>query len=285
MKKIRIQFLVISCILLASCSMIDFSEDCTEWGDVEVRFDWSGLLIGDTKPQTMHTAFRSGNGGELSFSLQGDTLLKDMVTGHYQVASYTISEGLAYSGSVASLPVYSENGKDYTHQAPLLYATNRPLNVVAEQTTLCELRPTSCIQQIGIDFIIIRENMTTQVESLSGDLEGVAIGYDLLAMKALTHYAALPFDADAKGVDRFATNLRVLGLRAADSQQSLSNKLNLSLQLTDGTSFREPIDLSGYFKGFTAPSIHITLEIRLSALGMTIMLTDWYTVNQGIIHI
>jgi hypothetical protein len=286
------------CMFLASCSLVDFSEDCTYYGDVKIRFDWSGLLKGDTKPDKMQTTFYGKNvanqmeaGHAYIYTLQGDTLLNDIAEGSYNILSCNPADGISLSNQkgniTASLPVYRENNKSYTIQAPVLYAGKEKITVQPFETSLLKLQPESCIQQIGIDFVIIRENLDREVISLSGELSGVSTGYSLSGMSPLEAYASLAFKSIRQQENNFNSKLNVFGLSAnvMDNDSGIANMLNVSLLLSGGTVYSQDIDLTDTFYGFTSPAIHLTVEIRLSALGINISLTDWYFVDQGEIEI
>jgi len=271
--------------------MIDFSEDCTYYGDVDISFDWSGLLKGDTKPNEMQAVFYTESYPEKIFKLYGDTLLKEIQEGQYNVLAYNSAEGISITGNgkegvKTSLPVYRQNGKDYTVQAPLLYAAQSDVFAKAFETSHCKLLPQSCTQKIGIDFVVIRENLDSEVINLSGELNGISTGFDLSELTPIDSYAILPFKSTKLQLDNFRTDLQVFGL-SANGIKALgsSNKLELSLLMSDGTVFNQYLDLTDTFRGFTSGAIHLTLEIRLSAIGMTVSLTDWYLVDQGEIEV
>lgn len=277
--------------IVSGCSLVDFSEDCTYYGDVKIRYDWSGLLKGDTKPGEMQTVFyATGNSvAGYSYTLKGDTVLTGIQEGQYNVLSYNPAEGLTFSDQAAitaSLPIYRENNKSYTIQAPVLYAAKSNVYIQAFETSLLKFYLESCIQQIGIDFVIIKDNLETEVISLSGELDGVSTGYNLSGMLPVDSYAALPFKSIRQKENNFNTNLKVFGLSANTTAYPITgNILGLSLLLSDGTVFNQALDLTETFKSFSSPAIHLTIEIRLSAIGMVVTLTDWYFVNQGEVEI
>ena len=282
--------LTATCVL-SGCSLVDFSEDCTYYGDVKIRYDWSGLLKGDTKPGEMQTVFYTiGNSAATySHALKGDTIITGIQEGQYNVLSYNPAEGLTFSeqaGKTVSLPVYRENSKSYTIQAPLLYAAWSDILVQPFESSSCKLVPVSCIQQVMIDFVLIRENLNRDVISLSGELDGVSTYYNLQDMVMGESFACLPYKSIKQPDNNFKANMRVFGLGAnSTALNTTSNNLDVSVLLSDGTTYTEAIDLTGTFYGFTSPAIHLTIEIKLSALGMNISLTDWYTVDQGEVEI
>lgn len=277
--------------ILNGCSLVDFSEDCTYYGDVEIRYDWSGLLKGDTKPGEMQSVFYAtgNNAASYSHTLRGDTILTGIEEGQYTVLSYNPAEGLTFSeqaGKTVSLPVYRENNKSYTIQAPLLYAAWADILVQPFETSSCKLVPVSCIQQVMIDFVLIKENLDSEVISLSGELDGVSTSYNLQDMVMGESFACLPYKSIKQPDNNFGANMRVFGLGANSTGLiTTPNNLGVSILLSDGITYTETIDLTDTFYGFTSPAIHLTVEIRLSALGMNISLTDWYTVDQGKVEI
>lgn len=281
--------LTATCIL-NGCSLVDFSEDCTYYGDVEIRYDWSGLLKGDTKPEEMQTVFYTTGNSAASYShtLRRDTILTGTQEGQYKVLSYNPAEGLTFSdqAKTVSLPVYRENNKSYTIQAPLLYAALSDILVQPFETTPCKLVPVSCIQQVMTDFVLIKENLDSDVISLSGELNGVSTCYNLQDMIMGESFACLPFKSVKQPDNNLKANMRVFGLGANSTELNTTpNNLGVSVLLSDGTLYQEIIDLTDTFYGFTSPAIHLTIEIKLSALGMNISLTDWYTVDQGEVEI
>jgi hypothetical protein len=278
-------------MLSTSCSLVDFSEDCTYYGDVNIRFDWSGLLIGDTKPEKMQTVFYATGNNTASYShtLKGDSVLTGIQEGQYNVLSYNPAEGLTFSeqaGKTINQPVYRENNKKYTIQAPLLYSARSDILVQPFETSSCKLVPISCIQQVRIDFVLIKENLDSEVISLSGELDGVSTSYNLQDMLMGESFACLSYKSVKQPDNNFKANMRVFGLGANSTGLNTPlNTLDVSVLLSDDITYTETIDLTDTFYGFTSPAIHLTIEIRLSALGMNISLTDWYTVDQGEVDI
>lgn len=292
MKKIRILFSVISCMLLASCSLIDFSEDCTYTGNVEVKFDWTNLLEGDKVPQLMDTRFYANSLSHLGYLLSGDTLLREVAAGRYEVTAYNNTEGLEYTGlenietAKAQLPVTEKEGKLYTLQAPLLYAAKTDIQVLADQTNSCILYPKSCIRQIFINFILIREGFDSDVENISGELSGVATGYSFYQKEAIRSSAILPFKSKKITDNNFLAELRVFGVNPNEEGfAEIPKDLKLSVSMADKRIFSEHFSLTEIFKDFRSASMYLTLEIRLTAIGMKISITDWFTVDQGVIEL
>lgn len=292
MKKIRILFSVISCMLLASCSLIDFSEDCTYTGNVEVKFDWSNLPEGDKVPQLMDTRFYGKSIPHFGYLLRGDTLLRGIAAGRYEVTVYNRSEGLEYTGlenietAKAQLPVSEQNGNLYTLQAPLLYAANTDIQVLADQTGSCLLYPKSCTRQVFINFILIKEGFDSDVESISGELSGVATGYSFSQKEAVRSSAILPFTSRKITDNNFLAELRVFGMNPNEEGLSeIAKDLELSVSMADKRIFSEHFSLTEIFKDFRSASMYLTLEIRLTAMGMSISITDWHTVDWGEIEL
>ena len=77
---------LICCMLMASCNLIDFSEDCTYYGDVELKPDWSVLAKDETKPLLTDIYLLSPQ-RNYTYSITSDTL----VTG-IQAVSYIFDE-------------------------------------------------------------------------------------------------------------------------------------------------------------------------------------------------
>lgn len=292
-KRIKIVCIVLSGLLLFSgCSMIDFSEDCVYNGNVEVRFDWSNLLEGDKQPELMDTRFYTPALPVRSFMLRGDTLLAEIVADQYQVLAFNAVKGVDFIGlgniqtAKAQLPVTEKGGKNYTGQAPLLYAAKTDIQVQPYTSAVCELIPKSCIRQVFADFIVINEGFDSNVESISGELSGVATGYSFAEMEAIRSEAWLGFDCIKKKANNFNTSLRVFGMNPTlEGADEITKTMNLSLFMSDGRSFNESIELTRLFSQFTTASMYLIIEIRLSPMGVKISITDWYTVDQGKIEL
>lgn len=292
MKKIRILFSVISCMLLASCSLIDFSEDCTYTGNVEVKFDWTNLLEGDKIPGWMDTRFYGQSIPHFGYLLSGDTLLTGIPAQRFEVTAFNRAEGLEYTGlenpetAKAQLPVTEQDGNLYTLQAPLLYAANTTVLVLADQTSSCLLNPKSCIRQVFINFILIKDGFDSDVESISGGLGGVATGYSFYQKEAIRSSAILPFTSMKIRDNNYLAELRVLGMNPnEEGLAEIAKDLELWVSMTDKRIFSEHFSLTEIFKDFRSASMYLTLEIRLTAMGMKISITDWYTVDWGIIEL
>lgn len=291
MKKIRILFLVISCMLLTSCSLIDFSENCTYSGNVEVRFDWSNLLEGDKVPEWMDARFYGQSTPLLNYNLSGDTLLTGIPAVRFEVTAFNRTKGLDYTGlenfqtAKVQLPISEKDGKLYTVQAPLLYAAKTDIQVQAYTSTVCELIPKSCIRQVFVNFIIINDGFS-EVENISGELSGVATGYSFYQKEAIRSSAILPFTSRKIRDNNYLTELQVFGMNPnEEGLAQIPKYLKLSLSMADKRIFSENFSLTEVFKDFKSASMYLTLEIRLTAMGMKISIADWYTVDQGIIEL
>ncbi len=270
--------------------MIDFSEDCTFTGNVHVKFDWANLLEGDKKPALMETGFFSESAVQ-NYSLNRDTLLTDMIATGYKVLAYNHDQSLTYTGlqnietTQVELPVNREDDKLYTVQVPTLYAAKAAIQVSADNLTLCELVPKSYVRQVFVNFVV-SSNGFPEVKSVAGELSGVATTYSLDLMEAMPSSAILPFDSNKLSKDRFLSTLRVFGVNPAqEGQTEIQKSMNLSLELADGKTYYENIDLTRLFSGFTGASMYLTLEIRLTAMGINIAITDWHSVDWGEIEL
>lgn len=291
-KRIKITCIILcGLLLLHSCSMIDFSEDCTYTGNVEVRFDWSNLLEGDKVPEWMDTKFYNPLPVR-SFILSGDTLLTGIPAERLEVTAFNHIEGLDYTGleniqtAKAQLPLTEKDGKLYTVQAPLLYAAKTDIQVQAYTSTICELIPKSCIRQVFVDFIIVNEGFDSEVESISGELSGVATRYSFTEMEAIRSEAILSFTSRKIRDNNYLAELRVFGVNPNEEGfAEIPKDLKLSVSMEDKRVFSEHFSLTEIFKDFRSASMYLTLEIRLTAMGMKISITDWYTVDQGIIEL
>ncbi len=278
-------------LLLHSCSMIDFSEDCTYTGDVEVRFDWSNLPEGDKQPEWMDTRFYGQSTPLLNYKLSGDTLLTGIPAERFEVTAFNPIKGLDYTGfeniqtAKVQLPVSEKDGKLYTVQAPLLYAAKTDIQVQPYTSTLCELIPKSCIHQVFVNFIIINDGFS-EVESISGELSGVATGYSFAEMEAIRSSAILPFTSRKITDNNYLGELRVFGMNPNEEGfAEIPKDLKLSVCMEDKRIFSESFSLTEVFKDFRSASMYLTLEIRLTAMGMKISITDWYIIDQGIIEL
>ncbi len=278
--------------MLPCCSMIDFSEDCTYTGNVEVRFDWSNLLEGDKVPEWIDTRFYGQSTPLLNYKLSGDTLLSGIPAERFEITAFNPIKGLDYTGleniqtAKAQLPVSEKDGKLYTVQAPLLYAAKTDIQVQPYTSTICELAPKSCIRQVFIDFIIINEGFDSNVESISGELSGVATVYSFAEMEAIRSSAILPFTSRKITDNNYLAELRVFGMNPNEEGfAEIPKDLKLSVCMEDKRIFSESFNLTEVFKDFRSASMYLTLEIRLTAMGIKISITDWYTVDQGIIEL
>lgn len=279
-------------LLLHSCSMIDFSEDCTYTGDVEVRFDWSNLLEGDKQPEIIDTRFYGQSTPLLNYNLSGDTLLTGIPAERFEVTAFNRTKGLDYTGleniqtAKAQLPLTEKDGKLYTVQAPLMYAAKTDIQVQAYTSTICELIPKSCIRQVFVDFIIVNEGFDSEVESISGELSGVATRYSFTEMEAIRSEAILSFTSRKIRDNNYLAELRVFGMNPnEEGLAEIPKDLKLSVCMEDKRIFSESFNLTEIFKDFRSASMYLTLEIRLTAMGMKISITDWYTIDQGKIEL
>jgi len=268
--------------------MIDFSEDCFYTGNVNVLFDWKYLPEGDEKPELMGTFFYPDNSGYSSYWISKDTLIEGLAADYHQVLAFNRVEGVSIyetdcpCTAYAQMDIYTKNGKTYSTNVPAMYAAKREIQVSAFETTECLLVPKPCYQQVFIDFIIIRENIDTQITALTGELGGISIKYSFSEMKGIRSEALLPFTGNETAKDTWHTALKVFGMNPKEAGQAkISNKLNINLVLSNQTIYDANIDLTSVFENFTSPEIYLKLEIRLSSIGISLSIADWYTGEGG----
>lgn len=286
---LKILFSTMLCVSLNSgCSMIDFSEDCFYTGNVNVLFDWKYLPEGDEKPELMGTFFYPDNSGYSSYWISKDTLIEGLAADYHQVLAFNRVEGVSIyetdcpCTAYAQMDIYTKNGKTYSTNVPAMYAAKREIQVSAFETTECLLVPKPCYQQVFIDFIIIRENIDTQITALTGELGGISIKYSFSEMKGIRSEALLPFTGNETAKDTWHTALKVFGMNPKEAGQAkISNKLNINLVLSNQTIYDANIDLTSVFENFTSPEIYLKLEIRLSSIGISLSIADWYTGEGG----
>lgn len=285
---------LICCMLMASCNLIDFSEDCTYYGDVEIRPDWSALAKDEIKPLLTDIYLLSPQ-RNYTYSITADTLVTGIQAVSYKVLACNAYglENVTFSGmdcpetAQAQLSTYEENSRLYTLQAPALYAANVDLTVVPFERVVSEpvLKPAT--RQINIDFVVV-DNSGVGVRAISGELSGIAYRYGFKDLDALESSAWLAFDSklDSEKKNLFSSSLKVFGVNPnKQATGRINNLLDIALQTSDGNIYKESIDLTGVFSGFTTRIIHITIEIRLGLMGMQVEVTGWDVSDGGIIEL
>lgn len=293
MKKIKILLLMIYG-MLASCTLIDFSEDCTFYGDVEVRPDWSGLLKGDTKPELTDIYFLSPQ-VNYQHRVLTDTLIKDVQATAYKVLAFNSSNltGIRFVAmdcpetAKAELETYRQDGKLYTIQAPAFYASNTNLSVIPYEMVTCAPVLQSSIRQVNIDFVVI-DNTNIGTKSINGELSGIAYQYGFRELEQVESSAWLAFgtERNTEKNNLFSTQLKVFGINPnKQGVNRISNLLEINLQTSDGRQFLNAVDLTSVFNGFMTRLIHITIEVRLTHLGVEVGITGWNISDGGSIEL
>ncbi|MBF0647994.1 hypothetical protein IR083_04095 [Dysgonomonas sp. GY75] len=285
---------LICCILLASCNLIDFSEDCTYYGDVEIKPDWSALAEDETKPLLTDIYLLSPQ-RNYTYSITADTLVTGIQAVSYKLLacnSYGL-DNISFSGmdcpntAKAELATFEDRGRLYTVQAPALYTANTDLTVIPFESVVSEPVLKSATRQINIDFVVI-DNTDMGVSSISGELSGIAYKYGFKPLDALESSAWLAFSSvcNEERINVFSSGLKVFGVNP-DKQavERIDNLLDIALQTSDGNIYRESIDLTNIFNGFTTRMIHITIEIRLGLMGMNVEVTGWDISDDGSIEL
>ena len=295
MKNLRITGLVIVSMLLVSCSLIDFSEDCTYYGDVEIKPDWSGLVKDGTKPALTDIYLLSPQ-ANYSYRISADTLVKGVQAVSYKVLafnSYGLSD-ISLSGmdcpetAKAVLKVSEENGKLYTVQAPAFYAANDDLTVPPFERGLCEPVLKPAVRQINIDFIVLGNGTQTEVKRIDGELSGIPYMYGFKQLDGLESAARLAFitQRNEKKDNVFSSDLRVFGINPdKQGEGRIDNLLDITLQVPDGNTYRETVDLTDVFSDFTTRIINITIEIRLVIMGIEVTITGWNVSDGGVVDL
>lgn len=285
---------LICCMLMASCNLIDFSEDCTYYGEVEIKPDWSALAKDETKPLLTDIYLLSPQ-PNYTYSITSDTLVTGIQAVSYKVLACNVYglENISFSGmdcpetAQAELRTTEENGRLYTLQAPALYAANADLTVIPFERVVSEpvLKPAT--RQINIDFVVV-DNSGVGVSSINGELSGIAYKYGFKQLDAPESSAWLAFGSvrNEEKSNIFSSSLKVFGVNP-DKQATgrTDNLLDIALQTSDGNIYKESIDLTGVLNGFTTRIIHITIEIRLGLMGMNVEVTGWDVSDGGIIEL
>ncbi|WP_303894126.1 hypothetical protein [Dysgonomonas mossii] len=285
---------LICCMLMASCNLIDFSEDCTYYGDVEIRPDWSALAKDETKSLLTDIYLLSPQ-RNYTYSITSDTLVTGIQAVSYKVLAFNSLglDNISFSGmdcpetAQAQLSTSEKGGRLYTVDAPALYAANTDLMVISFEKVVSEpvLKPAT--RQINIDFVVV-DNSGVGVSSINGELSGIAYKYGFRQLDAPESSAWLSFDSkpDSEKKNLFSSSLKVFGVNP-DKQATdrIDNLLDIALQTSDGNIYKESIDLTNVFSGFTTRIIHITIQIRLGLMGMSVEVTGWDVSDGGIIEL
>lgn len=285
---------LICCMLMASCNLIDFSEDCTYYGNVEIKPDWSALAKDETKPFLTDIYLLSPQ-HNYTYSITSDTLVTGIQAVSYKVLACNAYglENISFSGmdcpntAQVELSTYEENDRLYTIQAPSLYAANTDLTVIPFEKVVSEpvLKPAT--RQINIDFVVV-DNSGVGVSAINGELSGITYRYGFRELDALESSACLAFDSklDSEKKNLFSSSLKVFGVNP-DKQATdrIDNLLDIALQTSEGNTYKESIDLTNIFNGFTTRIIHITIEIRLGLMGMNVEVTGWDVSDGGTIEL
>lgn len=285
---------LICCMLLASCSLIDFSEDCTYYGDVEIRPDWSALAKDETKPFLTDIYLLSPQ-RNYTYSITSDTLVTGIQAVNYKVLAFNSYqlENISFSGmdcpntANAEVSTYEKDGRLYALNAPAFYTVNTNLSIIPFESVICELVLQSAVRQINIDFVVV-DNTDMGVRGISGELSGIAYRYGFKDLDAMESSAWLAFGSEINEEKNnvFSSSLKVFGVNP-DKQfaQRTDNLLDIALQTSDSNIYKETIDLTNLFSGFTTRIINITIEIRLSLMGMEVDITGWNVSDGGIIEL
>ncbi len=291
---INIIILFACCMLLISCNLIDFSEDCTYYGEVEIRPDWSALAKDETKPLLTDIYLLSPQ-HNYTYSITADTLVTGIQAVSYKVLACNAYglENISFSDmdcpetAQAELSTSEKDGRLYTFQAPALYAANTNLTVIPFERVVGEpvLKPAT--RQINIDFVVV-DNSGVGVRAISGELSGIAYKYGFKQLDAPESSAWLAFDTEIneEKSNVFSSSLKIFGVNP-DKQATdrIDNLLDIALQTSDGNIYKESIDLTNVFNGFTIRIIHITIEIRLGLMGMNVEVTGWDVSDGGTIEL
>lgn len=285
---------LICCMLMASCNLIDFSEDCTYYGNVELKPDWSALAKDETKP-FLTDIYLLSTQRNYTYSITSDTLLTGIQAVSYKVLACNAYglENISFSGmdcsetAQAELSTSEKGGRLYTVDAPALYAANADLTVIPFERVVSEpvLKPTT--RQINIDFVVI-DNSGVSVSSINGELSGIAYRYGFKQLDALGSSAWLAFGSvrNEEKANVFSSDLKVFGVNPDKQATSkIDNQLDIALQTSDGNIYKESIDLTNVLNGFTTRIIHITIEIRLGLMGMSVEVTGWDVSDGGTIEL
>ncbi len=285
---------LICCMLMASCNLIDFSEDCTYYGDVELKPDWSVLAKDETKPLLTDIYLLSPQ-RNYTYSITSDTLITGIQAVSYKVLAFNSHglENIAFSGmncsetAQAELSTSEKGGRLYTVDAPALYAANTDLAVIPFEKVVSEPALKPATRQINIDFVVV-DNTNIGVNAISGELSGIAYKYSFKQSDELGSSAWLAFGSvpNEEKSNVFSSDLKVFGVNP-DKQATdrIDNLLDIALQTSDGNIYEESIDLTNVFSGFTTRIIHITIQIRLGLMGMSVEVTGWDVSDGGTIEL
>ncbi len=285
---------LICCMLMASCNLIDFSEDCTYYGDVELKPDWSVLAKDETKPLLTDIYLLSPQ-RNYTYSITSDTLVTGIQAVSYKVLTCNAYglENISFSGmdcpntAQAELSTSEKGSRLYTVDAPALYAANADLTVIPFERVVSEpvLKPAT--RQINIDFVVV-DNSGVGVSSINGELSGIAYKYGFKQLDALGSSAWLAFGSvrNEEKANVFSSDLKVFGVNPnKQATDWIDNLLDIALQTSDGNIYKESIDLTNVFSGFTTRIIHITIQIRLGLMGMSVEVTGWDVSDGGTIEL
>lgn len=275
-------------LFLSGCN---FSEECHYTGNVNVTTDWSQLIPKDSIPMT-EASFYVATGGVQRYEISKDTLLTGVSAGEQTALLVSRAAGVQFTGmesagtAQAQLPTYTEEGITYTVQAPLLYADCQRLKVEPFETTTCRFVPTPCIRQVNFTFHIIREADAGEPLVLDGRLSGLDSRFNLAAHEAAGGRATLKFSTMKVAVDDFKQTIRVFGFcQTKKVPQFPTNLLTLRVQLSDGYQHEATIPMDKLLASVTAPVINCKIDVFISSLGASLVVSGWEVGNWGEIEL
>lgn len=275
-------------VISASCSLIDFSEDCIYPGRLEIRPDWSGLAQGDTKPPVCNIYLSTENANPAVIELENDTVIEDFPAGYYRVLAFNTQglEDITFSGTeTAGLHTWEKEGRLYTPQVPTLYVARTDIKVNSFETAVCRPVMRNAARKVNINIVVTDMDMNSDIDNISGELSGISYQYSFSTMDELRSSAWLPFITTRTGSNSdsnvFASGFKVFGVNPdKNKSDKTDNLLELHIKMADGDAYTKQVDLTDIFNGFTARVINITLELRPALLDMEVVVTGWNISNE-----
>lgn len=266
--------------LLSSCQ---FSEECKYTGNVELIMDWESLWGNLQKPESLNALFYKEGDHQLSKVILGDTIYQNIPAGDTELITYNHPSEIKFEGDGTSsnaeihLPTYFEGNIRAVKESPMICSTNGSFIVPIEGTIKHTIIPHPIVKQLNFVVKVIKEGKVGNIKSCRASLSGISTGYSLSTRTPIRSKATVFFPLESNGKeDTFKHNFFVLGVNPdLPGEESIANKLVVTILLDDGETKSSEIELSDKFNLFSDNIFTCQVDITISALSTDIIISDW----------
>jgi hypothetical protein len=244
-------------------------ETYPEEGPVNIAFNWSNLLTGDSIPAAMKLYFY-GKDAVITRDCKDSVYSGKLPNGSYQVIAYntdvtnvTYNYLDTYTGAEALAQTQNSGTKATTclSQPSHSYGCGLgSITVLGDSVVNETMSPLSFVKKIHVKYTVTGEKQA--IASCDGSLSGLALSVNIVTGRPVGNTGAVSFTSSPTG-DGYESTVTIMGVSDSTTTKNLSTVLNF----TGGGSQTIDVDATSALVGVNEAVIPINVNLTIAVTG------------------